>query len=321
MCRRFLTQLAVFFLLIGLLGGLVSHAMRKTAVIDNAAAVLETDVKPGTLYAIPDSLELPENMLAVVVGGAVITDSADTLLAKMLAAEMDAGYAPEALKAQAVADRSTVSYYNAQRIAPAVELGSPDEAHTAAVAAVSGQMIYEGDSVVYAPSCPSTAGRTNAAREMIDSIQPHLVSVESKYDSEGSDWDAENRISVTDLYNILTDAGFVISSEQPPESWISILSLTDGGYVKNMAVCGQTSLTVDGKEEPLTGSIFSSLLPSPLPSTCFAVSLDGDAFVFTTRGRGNGVGLSRQGANLYALRENLSYTDILTHYFTGVTVH
>ncbi len=321
MCRRFLTQLAVFFLLLGLLGGLVGHAMRKTAVIDTASAVLETETQLGQLYAIPDSLTLSDDVFAVVVGGAVITDSADVILAKMLAAEMDADYAPEALKAQAVADRSTLAYYNAQKIAPAVKLRDPDEAHTAAVAAVSGQMIYEGDSVVYAPSCPSTAGRTNAAREMIDSIQPHLVSVESKYDSEGSDWDIETRVPITDLYRILTEAGFVISSEQPPESWISILSLTDGGYAKNLAVCGQTSLTVDGKEETLTGSIFSSLLPTPLPSTCFTVSLDGDAFVFTTRGKGNGVGLSRQGANLYALRENLSYTDILTHYFTGITIH
>ncbi len=318
MGRRFFTQLAVFFILLGILGGFAAHAMQKAAVIENDTAVLTNTSDEDTLYAISEDAAPADGELAVAVGGYVVVYPADELLAQVLASQMDSSYAIEAMKAQVVADYSTILYYNNMSLAPSVTLSQPESVHNEAVAAVSGQKICYRGEVVYAPSCVSTAGATNAAREMLGSIESYLVSVESVYDSEGSDWDVQTMISMTDLYNILSAVGLPVSMETAPEDWISILTKTDGGYVKSMAVCDATSCTINGVTETLTGSVFAELVN--LPSAWFTVSVEGDAFVFTTRGSGDGVGLSRQGANLYAIHEGWSYVDILNHYYTDITI-
>ena len=46
---------------------------------------------------------------------------------------------------------------------------------------------------------------------------------------------------------------------------------------------------------------------------------EGDQVVFSVTGYGHGVGMSQYGANALA-KEGKSYLDILTHYYTGVTV-
>ncbi|MFQ8759125.1 MAG: hypothetical protein ACLSAF_06420 [Intestinimonas sp.] len=56
-----------------------------------------------------------------------------------------------------------------------------------------------------------------------------------------------------------------------------------------------------------------------LRSASFTVEAEGDQVVFSVTGYGHGVGMSQYGANALA-KEGKSYLDILTHYYTGVTV-
>ena len=51
----------------------------------------------------------------------------------------------------------------------------------------------------------------------------------------------------------------------------------------------------------------------------FEVEYDDGEFIFTTYGYGHGVGMSQQGADYFAQR-GWDYEEILTHYYTGVTL-
>ena len=58
-----------------------------------------------------------------------------------------------------------------------------------------------------------------------------------------------------------------------------------------------------------------------LDSHAFTVKYDkkSDSFTFTVKGKGNGVGLSIEGAKLMA-QNGADYKKILTSYYTGVSV-
>lgn len=58
-----------------------------------------------------------------------------------------------------------------------------------------------------------------------------------------------------------------------------------------------------------------------LRSHAFTVSYDAasDAFTFVVKGYGHGVGMSQEGANIYAAN-GWSYEQILNHYYTGAVI-
>jgi stage II sporulation protein D len=56
-----------------------------------------------------------------------------------------------------------------------------------------------------------------------------------------------------------------------------------------------------------------------LNSANFTIDQSSDNITFHTVGFGHGVGMSQTGANAMA-KQGSNYIDILTHYFTGVTV-
>ena len=56
-----------------------------------------------------------------------------------------------------------------------------------------------------------------------------------------------------------------------------------------------------------------------LDSTDFTFAFDEENVQITTKGYGHGVGMSQVGANAMA-KEGKNYEEILTHYYTGVTL-
>ena len=56
-----------------------------------------------------------------------------------------------------------------------------------------------------------------------------------------------------------------------------------------------------------------------LRSANFSVTADGEAITFSVTGYGHGVGMSQYGANAMA-RAGSTWQEILTHYYTGVTI-
>ena len=79
---------------------------------------------------------------------------------------------------------------------------------------------------------------------------------------------------------------------------------------------GRCEKLTAGKSEVKAGVLRQILA---LISSDFDMSRDGDDIVFTVYGYGHGIGMSQNGANEMA-KNGASYTDILTHYYTGVDI-
>lgn len=245
------------------------------------------------------------------------------VLPRIVENEIGSSSEPEALKAQAVAAHTYIRYYNDRGDAPAVSLKAVYPANQAkmdaAIQAVADKIITVNGKAVYTPYCASSAGKTNSSADVWGGSLSHLVSVESKYDSQDTkNWGTKKTISVSEVKTLLeTKGGITVSGE--PEEWFKVINYTAGGYNKNMSVCGQTQCKISGKTQTITGRVLRENILS-LKSAKFDVTVEGDSFIFTTYGYGHGVGMPQIGANLYAKNEKWSYQKILTHYYTGVTI-
>ena len=245
------------------------------------------------------------------------------VLPRIVENEIGSSSEPEALKAQAVAAHTYIRYYNDRGDAPAVSLKAVYPANQAkmdaAIQAVADKIITVNGKAVYTPYCASSAGKTNSSADVWGGSLSHLVSVESRYDSQDTkNWGTKKTMSVSEVQKLLeTKGGITVSGE--PEEWFKVINYTAGGYNKNMSVCGQTQCTINGKTQTITGRVLRENILS-LRSAKFDVKVEGDSFIFTTYGYGHGVGMPQIGANLYAKNEKWSYQKILTHYYTGVTI-
>ena len=153
----------------------------------------------------------------------------------------------------------------------------------------------------------SSAGMTEDAAE-VWSARPYLVSVDSPETAE----DVPNYVtSVT-----VSEAGFAetIHSAYPDiqlsgESafWLGAVTRDGSGRVETVDVGGVT----------MKGSTLRSVLG--LRSACFEWEAEDGKLIFYVTGYGHGVGMSQYGANQMA-KEGADYREILTHYYTGVTV-
>lgn len=271
--------------------------------------------------ATPKPTEKPsEYTLTVTMDGKVVTGPANEILAQIVSKEMTGSWQPEALKAQAVATHTYLRYqYASGNSAPAVSgRTTPYASVTAAVNDVADKIMTINGKAVYTPYFASSAGRTNSSAEVWGGHYSHLVSVESKYDHLANGYEGKVKISLDDMEEIIEKIG--IEPEGDPEDWFEILNYTSGGYVNEMKICGEKKYngkTITGRrmrEDILKGK--------GMRSAAFEIDYDADdeKFTFTTYGYGHGAGMSQWGAQLYALNEGWSYKQILTHYYTGVTI-
>ena len=259
----------------------------------------------------------------VTVNGKVQELALLEVLPQIVENEIGSSSEPEALKAQAVAAHTYIRYYNDRESAPAVSLKTVYPANQAkmdaAIRAVADKIMTVGGKAVYTPYCASSAGKTNSSVDVWGGNLSHLVSVESKYDSQDTqNWGTRKTMSVSEVKSLLeTKGGITVSGA--PEEWFQVINYTAGGYNKNMSVCGQTQCTINGKTQTITGRVLRESILS-LKSAKFDIKVEGESFVFTTYGYGHGVGMPQIGANLYAKNDKWSYQQILTHYYTGVTI-
>lgn len=266
---------------------------------------------------------LVEKKVWVTVNGKAQELALLEVLPQIVENEIGSSAEPEALKAQAVAAHTYIQYYNDRGNAPAVSLKAVYPANQAkmdaAIQAVADKIITVNGKAVYTPYCAASAGKTNSSVDVWGGPLSHLVSVESKYDSQDTkNWGTKKTISVSEVKTLLeTKGGITVSGE--PEEWFKVINYTAGGYNKNMSVCGQTQCKISGKTQTITGRVLRENILS-LKSAKFDVTVEGDSFIFTTYGYGHGVGMPQIGANLYAKNEKWSYQKILTHYYTGVTI-
>ena len=227
----------------------------------------------------------------------------------------------EALKAQAVAAYTYIAYENARGVSPSVAAKSSTAAVKEAVQEVIGEAVYYKGSLAFTCYHATSAGKTNSSKDVWGGNYPYLISVDSSIDEDAYRFEDTKRIS-SDTVAAAVERQLGISLDGDPADWFEILSYTDGGYVDNMAVGGETQYYYDnnGKYYPITGRVVREAVLG-LRSACFTVEYleNRDEFLFTTYGYGHGVGMSQTGAMLMADQGD-SYVDILEHYFPGTTV-
>lgn len=296
---------------------------------DDEPEILDDEDKLGGDEDEPDAEDEDNNFnssyngnetFSVYINGSRHTGSAYDIVCQVVAAEMGSAH-KEALKAQAVAAYTYIAYENARGVSPSVAAKSPTAAVKQAVQEVIGEAVYYKGSLAFTCYHATSAGKTNSSKDVWGGNYPYLISVDSSIDEDAYRFEDTKRIS-SDTVAAAVERQLGISLDGDPADWFEILSYTDGGYVDNMAVGGETQYYYDnnGKYYPITGRVVREAVLG-LRSACFTVEYleNRDEFLFTTYGYGHGVGMSQTGAMLMADQGD-SYVDILEHYFPGTTV-
>jgi len=272
--------------------------------------------------------------LRVLSGEQVVEMDLATYLTGVVRAEMPAIFEQDALCAQAVAAR-TYTLYKMQTGSSHGEIADictdstccqayADEETSrqnwgenaadyekkveAAVAETDGQVILSEGTPILAVFHSSSAGLTRTAGDVWQTELPYLQAVVSPENGEAipnyysrAEFSAEEfRTRFLDVYPEAKLSGDV-------SRWLQNARVDDAGSVETVEVGGV----------PVKGSALRTILG--LRSACFEWEEQDGALVFFVTGYGHGVGLSQYGANQMA-QDGADWREILTHYYTGVTV-
>lgn len=237
----------------------------------------------------------------------------------VVGAEMPASFNKEALKAQSVVARTyalksiknnkqLTSDNSTQNFKDNNELkkmwGSSYNTYynkiKSAVLETKGLYLSYNNDYVDAVYHSTSNGNTEDAVYVWGNSVPYLKSVSSEYDNTNKNYNSTITLTYNEISNKLKNS---IDSNTK----FNIISRTSGNRVKEMEING---ITYSGVE-------FRKLLS--LRSADFSIENNGANVVISTNGYGHGVGMSQYGANGMA-NNGSSYTDILLHYYTGVSI-
>ncbi len=248
--------------------------------------------------------------------------------------EMPASFEEEALKAQAVAERSYIlyqvahgpkenhptadvcmdpkccnAYVSAEKAAQNWgDAAADNEAKIQkAVRETDGYVTLYDNQPILAVFHSSSAGKTESSGDVWSSNLPYLVGVTSP----------ENADTVPNYYSTATfaaadfKAAFLAAYPAAdlsgaPDTWCKDLIKNGSDRVEKITVGGVT----------VTGVELRTVLK--LRSASFTVEAAGDTLTFHVTGYGHGVGMSQYGANELA-REGKTWQEILAWYYAGVT--
>lgn len=297
------------------------------------AELSESEEPAEPLTIIPGAVDSAETV-RVLDGDTVKKMTLAEYLVGVVRAEMPATFEREALRAQAVAARTYTLYkienggnhgdtadvctdstccqaYISEEAARA-NWGSHADDYEAkiedAVYSTDGQAILYDGQPILAAFHSSSPGQTRSAGEVWLNDLPYLQSVSSpekgdaipNYYSRVEFTAAEFKKKVLAAYPEADLSGSI-------GSWLCNAVTDSSGSIVTVKVGG---VTTKG------GSLRSAL---GLRSACFEWEVQDKKLVFFVTGFGHGVGMSQYGANQMA-KDGSDYREILTHYYTGVTV-
>lgn len=247
-----------------------------------------------------------------------------------VAAELPPDFHPEAMKAQTIASHTYALYCHLhpapelngadfsadpqkwegyvtkdQRIERYPELGETywQKVSSAVDAVANYLLVYEKEPILAAYHAMS-AGATEFASNVWNGSVPYLVPVDSIGDTLAEKFEDSVTFSSAQVKEMLAESYPNLKLDGDNRSWFQIVSRSPSGYVLTLQV---GNIQISGKD-------LRTLLG--LRSSNFTVTAQMNAFLFTTKGYGHGVGLSQNGAD-YMARQGSGYQDILLHYYTG----
>ena len=276
-----------------------------------------------------------EMTLTVWDGEKNVTMTLAEYLPGVVRGEMPAAFEMEALKAQAVAERTYACYRKNQkrknahpdadvcldstccaaylsREAAEEKWGEDferfEEKIQQAVKETDGQVVLYDGQPIMAVFHSSSAGHTAGSGDVWAGDVPYLTSVTTP----------EGGADVPNFYSVVTfspeEFKKTVSAAYPqadltgePTGWIKDMTRTASDRV--------ASVTVGGVD--ISGTEMRMLLG--LRSACFTQEYKDGKLVFRVTGYGHGVGMSQYGANVLA-KEGKTYPEILQWYYTGTTV-
>lgn len=289
------------------------------------ASTTEKTNEPQPVEIITDSNAANE-LLTVNNNGSMLTGTALDIIAGITQTEVGHTFAPEAIKAQAVAAYSYVKFCNAHSINPNVIVSSNvSDSVRVLVASVIGQAVYYNGSIIQATYTASSAGNTASSENVWGTDYPYLRSVYCELDANyDPNYGKTKTFTASDIkQRVYEKTGISLSGD--PSAWFSIDSRYDGKYVAQLNIGGYHSYTdSSGNTVKITGRAFREKIMSfDIRSNAFDIAYDEatDSFTITTYGYGHGVGLSQNGANALATYWGYNYKQILQFYYSGTEVY
>lgn len=245
----------------------------------------------------------------------------------VVAAEMNASYHPEALKAQAVAaytyalrrkgenaekqyditDSPNTDQHYITEAAAREKWGDKAEEYSEkiknAVSAVEGEFVAFSGEPILALYHSCSGGKTEDIKNVFGTELPYLVPVDSLGDLLSDEFSSECLFS-NEEFKKLVGENADLSGEI--STWVGETRHRENGYVESVLIGGKALSGVEIRK------IFS------LRSANFDIKYD-NGFVFSVRGYGHGVGLSQTGAE-YMAQQGGGYKEILLWYYKGTEI-
>ena len=257
----------------------------------------------------------------------------ETYIIGVVGAEMPVGYAPEALKAQAVAARTYAlrkilrggcqthpeaavctnssccqAFISDARMEERWKDAAGMNYNTIAEAVMSTRgevLVYQGE-IVDAMFHACSGGRTENSENVYANALPYLRGVESPYEDPMRTQTLEVSFEEA-VEKIMTAYPQANVNMDNIRTAISLVEVFPSGRVKTVRL---GDVEIVGKK---LRSVFD------LQSAMYTVETTDIGFVFHVKGYGHGVGMSQNGANGMAKRGS-TYREILQYYYTGVTI-
>lgn len=247
-----------------------------------------------------------------------------------VAGEMPASFCREALKAQAV-----VSYTYAKWILENSESGKSYISDSSAlhqkyideneqkekwqanyeanrqriedaVKSVYGKYLsFEGETAMTVFHALSS-GKTLSAAQVWGKDIPYLKQVEAPGDTLSEKLESVITYTADEFRQLFEEEGLKFESDEIGK-WASVKEKSEDGYIRKLTVCS----------EDFTARQIRKILS--LPSESFTAKIENNCFVFTTYGKGHGVGMSQYSAD-YMARQGKSYKEILAHFYPGTVL-
>ncbi len=293
-------------------------------VDDTVTSATTTEPKQPTEIVTND--DAANEILYVKNSGMTVSGTALEIISRITQNEIGYTFAPEAIKAQAVAAYTYVKYCNKYGSYPSVILSdSVSDSVRVLTASVIGEAVRYNGELIQAVYSASSAGYTASSAYVWGNDYPYLESVYCELDAQyDPNYGRTASFSSDDIKKrVYEKTGISLSGD--PSEWITVDSYAEGKYVGQVNIGGYHSyVDSDGDSVKITGRVFRERIMSyDLRSSAFDVSYDADSdmFTFTTYGYGHGVGMSQNGANIIATYWGWDYKQILEFYYTGTEVY
>lgn len=233
--------------------------------------------------------------------------------------EMNAGWHPEALKAQAVAARTYGVYQRMMNGAREYDVVAstqdqvyrgrtqPDPRVQEAVDATSGLVLTHRNAPILAAFSSTAAGPTEDAMNVWSKDLPYLKGVDCPFDTNSPHYQWRAAINLQELERALRRSGVMVGT---------IATVTPFSYSRAGRVTGVRILHSRGELVLRGEDLRRAVGYTAIPSALFEVESMGREVVLAGRGSGHGVGLCQWGAKELA-ELGYSFGAILHYYFPG----